>query len=118
MWGFEFPLRTALRVWVFKTQSARQGATGEDVPSALAAAMGIRQVLDGERSSFELAYPCHGPGVERWFRIPQGLYEELVAIRTDSDYVFAAYGEQVRRFHVRQNRPQNAWHIRNEFNPR
>ncbi|WP_019587898.1 sensor histidine kinase [Deinococcus apachensis] len=30
---------------------------------------GLRAVLDGERSEFELTYPCHAPGERRWFRV-------------------------------------------------
>lgn len=30
---------------------------------------GLRAVLDGERSEFELTYPCHAPGEHRWFRV-------------------------------------------------
>src|SRR5262249_56027877 len=39
-------------------------------------------------------------GVERWFRVPEALYRELQALRTDSPFVFAAYTEQIRRFHA------------------
>ncbi|MDQ2071441.1 bacterio-opsin activator domain-containing protein [Haloarcula sp. NS06] len=33
------------------------------------AADGIRAVLAGEQSSFELEYPCHAPSSKRWFRL-------------------------------------------------
>jgi len=33
------------------------------------AADGIRDVLAGERSAFELEYPCHSPSTDRWFRL-------------------------------------------------
>lgn len=39
-------------------------------------------------------------GVERWFRIPPGLYRDLFALRADGPFVFAAYNQQVRRFHA------------------
>jgi signal transduction histidine kinase/CheY-like chemotaxis protein len=35
----------------------------------VAAAMGIRRVLDGELESFVHDYPCHAPTAERWFRM-------------------------------------------------
>jgi hypothetical protein len=38
-------------------------------------------------------------GVDKWFRIPEGLYGELLAIKTSSDYVFDAYTAQLRRFY-------------------
>jgi hypothetical protein len=39
-------------------------------------------------------------GVERWFRIPQPLFRELLANRTDSPFVFAAYSEQIATVHA------------------
>lgn len=35
-------------------------------------------------------------GVERWLRIPEAVYNELVAFRTESPFVFAAYTKQIR----------------------
>jgi integrase len=52
-------------------------------------------------------------GVERWFRIPEPLYRELEALRTDNPFVFAAYTEQIRRVHA-QN-PGCLKKIREEF---
>lgn len=37
-------------------------------------------------------------GVERWFRLPEAVYQELLRYRTKSPYVFAAYNEQLRHF--------------------
>lgn len=34
-----------------------------------AMASGIVDVLQGRREEFALEYPCHSPGVERWFRV-------------------------------------------------
>ncbi len=34
---------------------------------AAAVAKGIRDVLSGEAPRFVMEYPCHGPGVQRWF---------------------------------------------------
>jgi diguanylate cyclase (GGDEF)-like protein len=31
------------------------------------AGLGIRQVMQGERKAFYFEYPCHGPGIKRWF---------------------------------------------------
>ncbi len=36
---------------------------------------------------------------EKWFRLPVSVYEELVKIKTDSPYVFAALSEQLRTHH-------------------
>lgn len=56
-------------------------------------------------------------GVEKWFRIPEGLYQELLAFRTKSPFVFAAYCEQVRQFHDEEN-PGTAKGIQAEFTPK
>ena len=54
-------------------------------------------------------------GVEKWFRFPHGLYEELQAIKTDSPFVFAAYNQQARLFHLKHNRPTDADLVTKEF---
>lgn len=41
------------------------GVPPEDPARALAG--GIRRVLDGSIDAFEVEYPCHAPGVPRWF---------------------------------------------------
>lgn len=46
---------------------ACDAATGADSESAAAFAVGIRDVLHGRRTSFELEYPCHTPERRRWF---------------------------------------------------
>jgi PAS domain S-box-containing protein len=38
-------------------------------PYAEAAAHGIRAILSGKRRRFDLEYPCHAPGRERWFML-------------------------------------------------
>jgi len=38
-----------------------------DDETATEAAAGIRSVIDGDRSSFSLEYPCHSPEERRWF---------------------------------------------------
>ncbi|KAA9398718.1 PAS domain S-box protein [Haloarcula sp. CBA1130] len=40
-----------------------------DAMTGQQAADGIRAVLAGEQSSFELEYPCHTPSTKRWFRL-------------------------------------------------
>jgi integrase len=44
-------------------------------------------------------------GVDKWFRIPQELYDELLAVRTNSPFVFAAFNQQLRKFHQNGPRP-------------
>ena len=39
-------------------------------------------------------------GVERWFRIPEPLYRQMLACRTDSPFVFAAYVDQITKVHA------------------
>jgi integrase len=56
-------------------------------------------------------------GVERWVRIPFGLFCDLEAIRTDSDYVFAAYNEQLRQHHQSKGRSDNARRVGPDFKP-
>ncbi len=55
--------------------------------------------------------------VRKWFRIPGRLYSELLEIRTESPFVFAAYPEQLRRHHEHSRRPKNAERIRSDFAP-
>jgi PAS domain S-box-containing protein len=43
------------------------GASGDHSEEAAPFAQGIREVLSGQRPSFELEYPCHSPGEQRWF---------------------------------------------------
>jgi integrase len=54
-------------------------------------------------------------GVERWFRLPEGVYEELLSFRRDSPFVFAAYTEQLREFLSR--RPNLLNNLKAEFSP-
>jgi two-component system cell cycle sensor histidine kinase/response regulator CckA len=44
-------------------------ATGNFASEAIAAALGIRKVLNGDLESFELDYPCFTPTMPRWFRL-------------------------------------------------
>jgi len=56
-------------------------------------------------------------GVEKWFRIPENLYRELLSIKTDSSFVFAAYNQQLRRFYERNHAPWQAQKVGGEFKP-
>lgn len=56
-------------------------------------------------------------GVERWFRIPENLYQELLALRAESPFVFAAYCDQIRQYHDQQH-PGTAKAILTEFTPK
>ena len=55
-------------------------------------------------------------GVERWFRLPDAVYEELLSFRTSSPFVFAAYTEQLRQFQSR--RPNRMNGLKVEFEPK
>lgn len=71
------------------------------------------------KNSEEIHFEIVGKwGVERWFRIPFGLYSELASIRNDSPFVFASYNQQLRAFHVRSGRPDNANRVNEAFSPR
>lgn len=56
-------------------------------------------------------------GVEKWFRVPETLYRELLQIKTNSPFVFAAYNEQLRAFYERTGRRPQAHHVGSEFKP-
>ena len=56
-------------------------------------------------------------GVKEWFRVPARLYQDLLAIRTSSDFVFAADSEQVRQFFERSLWPGPAKNVEAEFKP-
>ncbi len=48
---------------------AAQAGSGEDAPGAQQVAVGIREVMAGQREQFWLQYPCHSPREERWFEM-------------------------------------------------
>lgn len=54
-------------------------------------------------------------GVKKWFRIPEALRADLEALRNRSDFVFDCYSEQLRQFHIRNNRPLAARQVRLDF---
>ena len=47
--------------------SVCESATGLNAGEAAAFAEGIRAVLSGQRTNFEMEYPCHSPTEQRWF---------------------------------------------------
>ena len=53
--------------------------------------------------------------VRKWFRIPPCLYDELLAVRTDSNYVFDAYSDQLRIHHQSGPRPWQSKQVRADF---
>jgi hypothetical protein len=55
--------------------------------------------------------------VERWFRVPDGLYQELRQLKVDSPYAFAAYAGQLRRLHEKRGRPDRAEKVASKFKP-
>lgn len=46
-----------------------ENATGPNSEEAVSVADGLRKLLAGEISGFEIEYPCHSPGEKRWFRL-------------------------------------------------
>ncbi len=56
-------------------------------------------------------------GIDKWFRIPEALHRELLALQTESPYVFGVSKEQLRRFHERGPRPWLAQRVSDEFDP-
>ncbi len=45
---------------------------GDEQADAEATALGIRQIIQGERTDFSLVYPCHTPTQQRWFMLRLG----------------------------------------------
>jgi hypothetical protein len=54
-------------------------------------------------------------GVEKWFRIPEGLHEELLGFRTASPFVFADHNRQLRAHHRARAHPTDAELVSPEF---
>lgn len=55
-------------------------------------------------------------GIERWFRLPEMVYRELLAFRTESPFVFNAHTEQLRQF--RAESPHRITSLEAEFSPK
>jgi hypothetical protein len=56
-------------------------------------------------------------GIDKWFRVPEVLYQELLSLRTDSPFVFAAYPRQLREFYERRDRQRESRMVAVEFKP-
>lgn len=56
-------------------------------------------------------------GVDKWFRLPERVFEELQAFKTDSPYVFDAFNNQLREHHKKSTRPQSALRVLPKFDP-
>lgn len=56
-------------------------------------------------------------GVKKWFRVPDGLYHELLQIKSDSSFVFAAYCEQLRQHFEQSPHPGPGKNVSREFIP-
>ena len=56
-------------------------------------------------------------GIDKWFRVPEALYQELLTLRTSSPFVFAAYPKQLQAFYERRGRKQQAKMVGKEFKP-
>jgi hypothetical protein len=57
-------------------------------------------------------------GVDKWFRVPELLYGELMALKADSPYVFAAFTDQLREHHESSQQYWQAHTVHPEFNPK
>lgn len=67
----------------------------------------------------EIHLEIHGKcGVEKWARIPSGLYQELLGIRSSSPYMFAAYIQQLIDFYLATGRPKFARKVNANYKPR
>ena len=53
--------------------------------------------------------------VRRWFRIPEGVYNELQAIRGNSPFVFASYNDQLRQHYSASKYPHIAEQVGRDF---
>ena len=56
-------------------------------------------------------------GVQKWARVPDALYREMVAFKTASQYVFSAYNEQVRQNFKSRGMALFAANVGNEYTP-
>ena len=56
-------------------------------------------------------------GVEKWARIPPGLYTDLITFKTRSDFILAAYSDQLRSHHRQGANPLFARNVSEEFRP-
>ena len=56
-------------------------------------------------------------GVTKWFRIPDELRTELELFRTESDFVFGSYPQQLRDFFRQRRDNRSATRVRDDFDP-
>jgi len=56
-------------------------------------------------------------GVRKWARIPLGLHQDLLRIKADSPYVFAAYNQQIRAYHQKDAKRGTAKIVAAEYHP-
>ena len=80
----------------------------KSVPLVMGKKTGNRRIEMGRRPKCRLERHFESVGkwgVDKWFRIPQELYDDLLAVRMDSPFVFAAFNEQLRQFHKCGPRP-------------
>lgn len=77
------------------------------------------KIVGDERRGFERHFETVGKwAVDKWFRIPEALFEELLQLKTESPYVFSAYNRQLLRFHASSRRPWLANRLKTEFCPK
>ncbi len=72
-----------------------------------------RRIIDNE---------CHFEsigkhGVTKWFRIPAGLYDDLMEMKTESPYVFGCYAQELKVFHSERGQKNLSDQVKTEFDP-
>lgn len=76
------------------------------------------RIVGNEVQGFERHFEIVGKwGVDKWFRMPESLYQECLALKTSSPYVFAAYNRQLREFHDKSKHPWRANRLKAEYHP-
>jgi integrase len=55
--------------------------------------------------------------VKKWFRLPAGLRNDLEQLKTDSEFVFGGYPEQLLKFHSRKGAASKLNRLRSDFAP-
>jgi hypothetical protein len=103
-WGGVSVVRALAKVFLW--------SSGRRLETATLKWDGLRVV--GDEYHFEMVGKWD---VVKWFRVPEDLYRELHALRTESPYVFAAYPDQLRRFYEQSNQLTKAKQVRHDFDP-
>ena len=76
------------------------------------------RIVGNEVQGYERHFEIVGKwGVDKWFRIPEPLYQEFVTLKTDSPYVFAAYNRQLREFHQKTRHPWRTNRLKPDYHP-